>query len=111
MIGWPELAVRSLSDLSDLEGFSISGDDTMGINDLFEDNQLVREALEEPGEGRVLVLRSMATEIDQSADLVRALAEAGILVETTSRARNRVWRSPEVLVAIDAFAERAGKRV
>ena len=39
------------------------------------------------------------------------LAEAGILVETTSRARNRVWRSPEVLVAIDAFAERAGKRV
>lgn len=29
MIGWPELAVRSLSDLSDLEGFSVSGDDTM----------------------------------------------------------------------------------
>ena len=40
MIGWPELAVRSLSDLSDLEGFSVSGDDTMGVNDLFEDNQL-----------------------------------------------------------------------
>lgn len=40
MIGWPELAVRSLSDLSDLEGFSISGDDTMGVGDLFEDNQL-----------------------------------------------------------------------
>jgi hypothetical protein len=40
MIGWPELAVRSLSDLSDLEGFGISGDDTMGVGDLFEDNQL-----------------------------------------------------------------------
>ncbi|WP_428886436.1 phage portal protein [Bifidobacterium dentium] len=40
MIGWPELAVRSLSDLSDLEGFSVSGDDTMGVSDLFEDNQL-----------------------------------------------------------------------
>lgn len=38
------------------------------------------------------------------------LAEAGILVETTSRTRNRVWRSPEVLAAIDAFAERAGRR-
>ena len=38
------------------------------------------------------------------------LAEAGILVETTSRARNRVWRSPEVLASIDAFAERAGRR-
>lgn len=38
------------------------------------------------------------------------LAEAGILIETTSRARNRVWRSPEVLAAIDAFADRAGRR-
>ena len=38
------------------------------------------------------------------------LAEAGILLETTRRPRNRVWRSPEVLAAIDAFAERAGRR-
>lgn len=38
------------------------------------------------------------------------LAEAGVLVETTSRPRHRVWRSPEVLAAIDAFAERAGRR-
>lgn len=38
------------------------------------------------------------------------LAEAGILVETTGGSRNRVWRSPEVLDALDAFAERAGRR-
>jgi Fic family protein len=38
------------------------------------------------------------------------LAEAGIIVETTSKTRNRVWRSPEVLSALDAFAERAGRR-
>lgn len=38
------------------------------------------------------------------------LAEAGILVETTSGRRNRVWRSPEVLAALDAFAERGGRR-
>jgi Fic family protein len=38
------------------------------------------------------------------------LTEAGILVETTSGPRNRVWRSPEVLAALDAFAERAGRR-
>ncbi|MCC7388364.1 MAG: VWA domain-containing protein [Phycisphaerales bacterium] len=36
------------------------------------------------GEGRVLVLRNMATEIDQSADLVAALQEAGIRSEVTS---------------------------
>lgn len=40
MIGWPELAVRSLSDLSDFEGFSVTGDDTLGIGDLFETNML-----------------------------------------------------------------------
>ena len=40
MIGWPELAVRSLSDLSDLQGFSVTGDDTLGVNELFDDNML-----------------------------------------------------------------------
>ncbi|QFS92476.1 Adenosine monophosphate-protein transferase SoFic [Mycobacterium sp. THAF192] len=38
------------------------------------------------------------------------LAEAGILVETNSGPRNRAWRSAEVLAALDAFAERAGRR-
>jgi Fic family protein len=38
------------------------------------------------------------------------LTEAGILVETTNGPRNRVWRSPDVLAALDAFAERAGRR-
>lgn len=38
------------------------------------------------------------------------LTEAGILVETTSGPRNRVWRCPEVLAVLDAFAERAGRR-
>lgn len=38
------------------------------------------------------------------------LTRAGILIETTSGPRNRVWRSPEVLAALDAFAERAGRR-
>lgn len=38
------------------------------------------------------------------------LTEAGILVEATNGPRNRVWRSPEVLAALDAFAERAGRR-
>lgn len=36
--------------------------------------------------------------------------EAGIITETTNYSRNRVWRAPEVLAALDAFAERAGRR-
>ncbi|MCV7234255.1 Fic family protein [Mycobacterium branderi] len=38
------------------------------------------------------------------------LAEAEIIVEFTARNRNRAWRAPEVLGALDAFAERAGRR-
>ena len=43
-------------------------------------------------------------------ELVNPLTEAGILIETSSGPRSRVWRSPEVLAALDAFAERAGRR-
>jgi Fic family protein len=38
------------------------------------------------------------------------LVAAGVIVEFTDRTRNRAWRAPEVLGALDAFAERAGRR-
>jgi len=38
------------------------------------------------------------------------LVGAGILIESTAGLRARVWRSPEVLDALDAFSERAGRR-
>jgi len=38
------------------------------------------------------------------------LIEADIIAEFTDQARNRAWRAPEVLSALDAFAERAGRR-
>jgi Fic family protein len=41
---------------------------------------------------------------------VDPLAAAGIIVEFTDRTRNRAWRAPEVLGALDEFAERAGRR-
>ena len=38
------------------------------------------------------------------------LIDAGVVTEFTDRARNRAWRAPEVLAALDAFADRAGRR-
>ncbi|MGA9676824.1 MAG: Fic family protein, partial [Mycobacterium sp.] len=38
---------------------------------------------------------------------VEPLSEAGVLLETSSGPRSRVWHSPEVIAALDAFAERA----
>jgi Fic family protein len=39
------------------------------------------------------------------------LEEAGILTEFTLRRRSRAWRCDDVLVALDAFAARAGRRI
>jgi DNA-binding Lrp family transcriptional regulator len=41
---------------------------------------------------------------------VDPLTDAGIIAEFTARTRHRAWRAPEVLGALDAFAERAGRR-
>ena len=41
---------------------------------------------------------------------LEALLEAGVLTESTNRRRGRMWRSDEVLRALDAFAARAGRR-
>lgn len=41
---------------------------------------------------------------------LRQLVDAGVLVEFSGKRRNRLWRAPQVLAALDAFAERAGRR-
>lgn len=42
---------------------------------------------------------------------IAPLVDAGVLTEFTGFARNRLWQSREVLAALDAFSERAGRRV
>lgn len=58
----------------------------------------------------VLLAQELGIDSTNAHRYLNPLAEAGILIETTSGPRNRVWRSPEVLAALDAFAERAGRR-
>ncbi|MBS5942877.1 MAG: phage portal protein [Finegoldia magna] len=48
MIGWPELAVRSLSDLSSFQGFNTGSRDELGVLEIFNRNsldQVVAEAI------------------------------------------------------------------
>lgn len=47
---------------------------------------------------------------DNAMRPIGPLVEAGILTEFTGYARNRMWQTREVLVALDAFAVRAGPR-
>lgn len=57
-----------------------------------------------------LLARELGIESTNAHRYLNPLTEAGILVASTNGPRNRVWRSPEVLAALDAFAERAGRR-
>ncbi|HVA05749.1 MAG TPA: hypothetical protein VNG12_03305 [Acidimicrobiales bacterium] len=41
---------------------------------------------------------------------LRPLIDAQILLQFTDRKRHHMWRAPEVLVALDRFATRAGRR-
>ena len=58
----------------------------------------------------VLVGQELGIESTNAHRYLNPLTEAGILIESTNGPRNRVWRSPEVLAALDVFAERAGRR-
>ena len=55
---------------------------------------------------------TMGRELDSANPdrALRALVDAGLLVEFSGQRRNRLWRAPRVLEALDAFAERAGRR-
>ncbi|WP_395308613.1 Fic family protein [Mycobacterium sp. AMU20-3851] len=57
-----------------------------------------------------LLARELDIESGNAHRYLKPLAEAGILIETTSGPRTRVWRSPDVLAALDSFAARAGRR-
>ncbi len=57
-----------------------------------------------------LVAEELGIESTNAHRYLNPLTEVGILAEATNGRRNRVWRSPEVLAALDAFAERAGRR-
>lgn len=58
----------------------------------------------------VLVRDELGIATDHPGRYLGPLIDAEIVVEFTDRARNRAWRAPEVLIALDAFAERAGRR-
>lgn len=57
-----------------------------------------------------LLARELGIESTNAHRYLNPLTEAGILVETTTGPRNRVWRAPEVLAALDGFADRSGRR-
>lgn len=58
----------------------------------------------------VLLREELGISTDHPRRYMGPLTKAGIVVEFTDRARNRAWCAPEILDALDAFVERAGRR-
>lgn len=58
----------------------------------------------------VLLRQELGIPTDHPRRYMDPLTEAGIVVEFTDKSRNRAWRAPQVLAALDDFAERAGRR-
>lgn len=57
-----------------------------------------------------LIARELGITANNAPRHLAVLESAGVLVEFTAQKRNRAWRTPEVLRALDAFAARAGRR-
>jgi len=62
----------------------------------------------------VVTARVVVRELDVSAPTAQAalrrLVDDGILLESTGHRRNRVYRAPDVLRALDAYAAGLGRR-
>ncbi len=66
--------------------------------------------LRRPVVNAVLLRDELGIRTDHPQRALGPLVQAGVVVECTDKARNRIWRAPEVLAALDDFAERAGRR-
>lgn len=72
--------------------------------------RILEVLLRQPVVDALLLARELGVATSNVYRLLEPLLAADVLVESTDRTRGRVWRSVEVLTALDAFAARAGRR-
>jgi hypothetical protein len=56
------------------------------------------------------VARDTGVSTVDAAKALRTLTGAGVVAEFSGHRRNRPWRAPEILSALDEFTRRAGRR-
>jgi Fic family protein len=66
--------------------------------------------LRQPVVDAELVQRTLGVTSANAHRAIRQLAEAHVISEFSGRRRDRMWQAREVLVALDEFAARAGRR-
>lgn len=69
--------------------------------------QIADLLLRRPVINTALLTEELGIDSKHARRYLEPLSEAGVIIETSSGPRSRVWRSPEVIAALDAFGERA----
>lgn len=72
--------------------------------------RLLPHLLNQPAVTVAHVVATTGVALSAAQRAVEQLAGAGILAQAGGGRRNRVWLAPEVIDALDAFAERVGRR-
>ncbi|GAA1547403.1 Fic family protein [Nocardioides humi] len=72
--------------------------------------RLLPHLLSQPAINVTYVESATGVALSAAQRAVEQLEGAGILERTSGGRRNRVWIAPEVIAALDAFAERVGRR-
>ena len=72
--------------------------------------RLAEVIVRHPVVNAALVARELGISPNNAYRAIEPLTAAEVLVEFTDNKRDRLWRAPDVLAALDAFAARAGRR-
>lgn len=94
----------------DLEGTRMRWNDAIVARRDAAAWRLADLVLRQPVVDTATIVRELGVTANNAPRAVAPLVEAGVLREFTGFKRNRLWQATEVLTALDAFAQRAGRR-
>jgi len=93
--------------VSDLHAVRAGWNDTITARSDSAVWQIADLLLRRPVINTALLTEELGIESKHARRYLEPLSKAGIILETSSGPRSRVWRSPQVIAALDAFAERS----
>lgn len=96
--------------VGDLRGVRRRWDEVIGARRGSTPRALADLLVRQPVADSPFVQRELGVSAQNVNLAIRRLVEAGVLSEIGKAERNRKWEAREVLVALDAFAARAGRR-
>ncbi len=99
---------RELHD--ELQAIRVDWDGSLNVRKGANAWRMLDVLVRRPVVDAALLADELGIRIENVYPSIEALESAGIVVESTNQKRNRQWRAPAILAALDDFAERSGRR-